>query len=516
MAMQNVAERADAQVISFPIMHIKDIFTMGQAMHICDHENIRHEQLNVDTAVVLWVEAHDPHDAVEGPDEEEHPDEDEIMFRVCQNVEKLHVFCVAPRTRLRQRIMECKDYIMDSKSKQGGDGQKRMDQVALVDSGELLHRQSFGFEFEISFRGDLSAKKKETEAGVRSVILQTDTCDFADMGGACEDLKDELMPSDFSRAIFALQDAIALRRGTVDLGAKFFETGLTEWVNDWSSLATPLDESLNVQDTIAEASAVYRSLETNKDHDANLYYQEASTRAVVSAVRHMLEVEKEFQILAKKEKEGPDENSASEDEDWSAKKGTRDGEDAANRHHARWRCSNCKHDANDIHTHKECEVCGHPQPPQRHNGFLDQGHHQTAMELLANIRAGFSSEAPPESTQATDGEGNASGRVSGQDILLASIRGGFSAETQPESTQATDGEGNASGSVSGQDIQISLSDKGGDSDSDIVPEVDGDAVPELGGRRASDRDILQPTLGGGMKGDDDKPRETCSATCKQM
>jgi hypothetical protein len=344
-------KKSTLQLLSIPLPHIKRIYAMHEAVHICEENGVPLESNKLDSTYVLYVDT-SPEKHATGPDVE-----DELP-----PLDKLHVIMASKEQHLRHCITSCKNFtegVTDITSTKHL-GRPRVDQVAMQDLEELLDKDIQDFKMDISFRGD---------ASLRTVTVFTNSIMHPDLGGLVDKLSNELIASDFFRVRFVLRDAIALRKTLTSLTNDMFKRGVLKFVQEWEShpesLSLPLPENFNLPEATTEIEQALRRLEqkaAEKD-GSSFRYEEAAVRAAMVSLKAMCQIEKEFLNLttssgeielADPENQSPD-GSAAHEAMKMTKAMSMDVE-------ARWRCSNCKY-INDPKSVK-CEVCGADKPQE--------------------------------------------------------------------------------------------------------------------------------------------------------
>lgn len=282
-------KKTKAPPVTVPLGHIRRIFAMADALHICEKNGLDSKDLELDTTFVLLVdhaetEREKPVDLDGDP-----PDMDHIVILVCSLERKLSDYI--------QRVKDFSDGIETGDSTH----HMRVDTVGLVEHDELLDKEAISFKFDISYRN---------EKVLRTVHVFSEHIDSQDLGGVMKKLTAELLPSDLARVRFVIQDAVALRRCLTTQLNEIAVRGVMRFVNDWSRIQRALGPDVNLADPIEEAEALNRVSEDHSTENANAYYQEVGTRAVLKCLKLMFEVEKDAQALVyntdKSDEEGDD------------------------------------------------------------------------------------------------------------------------------------------------------------------------------------------------------------------
>jgi len=346
-ALANVNSKL-ASIVTIPLHHIKHVYAMDEAMRICEENGLDTEAMNlhIDSAFAMFVDSDVTKEA---------PDLDEEMVPI----DKAYIFMAAPQQELRRCIQSCKDFNEGTSLEHSGNATAalRVDQVQLQDVEELLSKETGDFKFDISFRGQHS---------LRTVMVFVEVCDKPDLGGLQDKLSAELLPIDLSRVYFVIQDSITLRRAILSMSTLLFRKGVTKFVTDWGEIARPLPDELNVSEALEEAAVIWRMLSSNAADYADCHYNECSTRATITALKHMFQLEKDFSDLlqSKYSNDVRDDILRAQYETMSDGEGA-DEEQAGDVDNLiktkrslakKWRCSNCRF----INAPDEdvCEVCG--------------------------------------------------------------------------------------------------------------------------------------------------------------
>lgn len=340
--------------VTVPLPHVKHVFAMDHAMHICEKNGIAAAELQLDSVFAVLV---DPRELT---GKEKDKDYDAKLDESMPSLDMVQIFVRQSETRLSHFIQAAIDMSQGLDSSTGPHQPARVDTIGLVGDGllELLDKGAFKIKFEISFK---HVKR------IRSVAILSDSISSDDLGGITKQLAGELLAVDYSRVVHVIQDAVALRRNILAQHNEIVKRGIVPFVQDWSEIDQPMSPEVNLAEPIEEASSCSRSLEDSSMSSAQRYYEDSGSRAVLECMKYMFEVEKAVQDLNK--------DTGETDGDIEARAAAEDAKELAPQEppasvtstktpeplrlsDAKWKCHNCgfiNHASN-----KACQVCGTP------------------------------------------------------------------------------------------------------------------------------------------------------------
>mmetsp|Transcript_59753 Transcript_59753/g.112727 ORF Transcript_59753/g.112727 Transcript_59753/m.112727 type:complete len:494 (-) Transcript_59753:59-1540(-) len=277
-----------APLMSVPLSHVRQVYVMDEALHICEEHGVHDHNLKLDSTVVVYYDM-------------EHENATTDLEQEMPPLSKLFILMAAPQQQLPRMIAACTEQLENKKAhrvfKQNA---RRVDQVALQDLGTLYDRSVESYGFNVTFRNDNNTRELNLPGdrfeGIERDSLERLLCDVE------RKLDMEYRILDVIRVMYVLRDAAFLRRSVTFLSPDIFQNRLDLFVRDTRNIdkILPADEAF--RHTCAEVDNVFEELQQHR-HEDDRRYTEASSRAVLLAMKQLLQLEGDHARIEKERTE---------------------------------------------------------------------------------------------------------------------------------------------------------------------------------------------------------------------
>lgn len=278
-----------APLMSVPLTHIRKVYVMDEALHICEEHGVTDSNLKLDSTIVVYYDM-----------EVQQLKKDDLETEV-PPLNKLFILMAAPQQRLQRMLESCMD--MEKKSQAHRtirNNALRIDAIELINN--IYHRDTnTNLEFNMSFRNDNSTRKL-TVGGefIKYTDIQKEKFDgkqrddlVLQLGKIEHHLQTEFRVLDVARVMYVLRDAAHLRRASAFLSPVIFNATLEEFVEDKDRITKVLPTDEAFRHAWLEVDTILDELNTGKAEDERYerIYTEASARAVLACTKQLLLLE---------------------------------------------------------------------------------------------------------------------------------------------------------------------------------------------------------------------------------